>query len=744
MQRFAAVVVVGCIALLTLHASTVLAAGNKRAAADRTIHISLVSCSGQGTACTNRTEEALVTIKSSALSTIRHRNSPPLGKGERTYGIRFHIVADDVCTPGLIAGVELLYSQLIDAGITPSHFGYDFYPIDGVQSNSGSSGAGGKKPDFRRLESNKPCAGQKLLVPYILPSSLDAVINLDSDLVIVDNLGKLWDQFDSYNSTQWMGLCPEHEVKNIAWYGRLSRHPFYPPYGLNSGVLPMNLTRIRSFDLSDPSESDKKQRRAIKQLSATYRADPYPLHKMFFDIHTTHYDNIVWGDQDLLNIFMHDYRHLLKLIDCKWNYRPDHCQYGHNCKVSESSTPWSGEADGESVALLHGNRQVFHNGNMPPFRNVYDFYRDYNFKPKSKAGLAITKRTNDGVVVQAPPPNTDYSECKKVMNGVLKRIIPFVSRWDITPAATDSGSGSDSGSTTADGDDGDDDENKNLDTMSGVSDDEDEDARVAAAAKTAKPTATKLSGDDDPRLWGGDEDEDVPSPPPPPPAAAKKPAAAAAASKPAAAATKKSAAERAHDDDDDDEDEAEPEPEAISNSMKLPYEFLSGDALAAAEAAGLMDPTLHVFMIFTNSNPNRHKQFVTSAESVFETTPMTAAEPFFFHFCIDSSSADQVKAVVDPHMRRLNKGVSGGGVKPFQYRLYYISEVEKKFAAIRPTLMAKMEQFFTSGGHVGGMIFFLGPLLHAVLPEVHRALQLDADIKVKTSLRVLWNRFDST
>jgi hypothetical protein len=122
----------------------------------------------------------------------------------------------------------------------------------------------------------------------------------------------------------------------VCRYGRLSRHPFYPPHGLNSGVLPLNLTRIRLFDLS-PDNSDPrvpKERRRIRaalkahrsnpsanpepSAAQRYRLDPYPLHALFSDLNKQYEDQIVWGDQDLLNIFLQKYPHLLKLIECPW------------------------------------------------------------------------------------------------------------------------------------------------------------------------------------------------------------------------------------------------------------------------------------------------------------------------------------------------------------------------------------------------------------------------------------------
>lgn len=40
-------------------------------------------------------------------------------------------------------------------------------------------------------------------------------------------------------------MAPEHEEPRIGWYNRFARHPYYGKTGINSGVMLMNLTRIR-------------------------------------------------------------------------------------------------------------------------------------------------------------------------------------------------------------------------------------------------------------------------------------------------------------------------------------------------------------------------------------------------------------------------------------------------------------------------------------------------------------------
>lgn len=113
-------------------------------------------------------------------------------------------------------------------------------------------------------------------------------------------------------------------------------------------------------------------------------------------------NHITWGDQDLLNIIFHDNPgalgstapraatkklhvqmfpeglpggangvcasppECLFIFPCQWNYRPDHCMYGSNCRGAEK----------DGVSILHGNRGVYHDDKQPAFKVVYDAIRE--------------------------------------------------------------------------------------------------------------------------------------------------------------------------------------------------------------------------------------------------------------------------------------------------------------------------------------------------------------------------------
>ena len=95
--------------------------------------------------------------------------------------------------------------------------------------------------------------------------------------MFLTDLGRIWSHFSQFNSTHLAALTPEHEDANMGWYNRFARHPFYGSLGLNSGVMLMNLTRMREFHFVDKI---------------------YPLYD-------TYKYNITWGDQCLLNILFH-------------------------------------------------------------------------------------------------------------------------------------------------------------------------------------------------------------------------------------------------------------------------------------------------------------------------------------------------------------------------------------------------------------------------------------------------------
>lgn len=95
---------------------------------------------------------------------------------------------------------------------------------------------------------------------------IDAVLYLDTDTLFISPVDDIWQFFYAFNSSQiagittifynyifanhnllrslnktfalkisFLGLSPEHEDKNVGWYNRFSKHPYYGALGVNSG-----------------------------------------------------------------------------------------------------------------------------------------------------------------------------------------------------------------------------------------------------------------------------------------------------------------------------------------------------------------------------------------------------------------------------------------------------------------------------------------------------------------------------
>ena len=61
------------------------------------------------------------------------------------------------------------------------------------------------------------------------------------------------------------------------------------------------------------------------------------------------------------------------MYGCEWNYRPDHCMYGSNCKSAETN----------GAQILHGCRRVFHNEKEPAFKSIYKLFDKVKYKTYS-------------------------------------------------------------------------------------------------------------------------------------------------------------------------------------------------------------------------------------------------------------------------------------------------------------------------------------------------------------------------
>ncbi|XP_066526044.1 glucoside xylosyltransferase 1 isoform X2 [Hoplias malabaricus] len=271
-------------------------------------------------ACGPRLEETLTMLKSAVLFSNR--------------ALHFHIFAEDELHSGFKYSLE---SWPVNVR---SKFNYTTYPITFPSDNA---------KEWKKLF--KPCASQRLFLPLILPE-VDSLLYVDTDILFLQPVEEIWNFLSHFNSSHMAAMAPEHEEPRIAWYNRFARHPYYGKTGVNSGVMLMNMTRIRATHFKNGmTQVPLKWEDLLMPLLQKYKL------------------NITWGDQDLLNVIFHYNPEGLFVFPCHWNYRPDHCIYGSNCAAAEQ----------HGVYILHGNRGVYHDDKQPAFRAIYDAIHKYPF-----------------------------------------------------------------------------------------------------------------------------------------------------------------------------------------------------------------------------------------------------------------------------------------------------------------------------------------------------------------------------
>lgn len=118
----------------------------------------------------------------------------------------------------------------------------------------------------------KPCASQRLFLPVGLESSsmhmtcnsdtpvlikiplsylqlilkeVDSLLYVDTDILFLQPVEDIWAILTQFNASHLAAMAPEHEEPRIGWYNRFARHPYYGKTGINSGVMLMNMTRLR-------------------------------------------------------------------------------------------------------------------------------------------------------------------------------------------------------------------------------------------------------------------------------------------------------------------------------------------------------------------------------------------------------------------------------------------------------------------------------------------------------------------
>ncbi|CAH8837704.1 unnamed protein product [Trichobilharzia szidati] len=193
----------------------------------------------------------------------------------------------------------------------------------------------------------------KLLIPEILPDSVEKVISLDIDLLVNSDLLELWRYFDKFNSSQMIGLV----ANQSPWYLRKTNRVVWPAWcaictcylffphaggqfkyiengqrsGYNTGVMLLHLDRLRKFHWSEHWNRTTKS--ALLRISHASLAD-----------------------QDIINTALVKYPSSIYELPCEWNVQLTSNMNTKLCQIIWFDESFSNPREG--VALYGFNRQL--------------------------------------------------------------------------------------------------------------------------------------------------------------------------------------------------------------------------------------------------------------------------------------------------------------------------------------------------------------------------------------------------
>ena len=172
-----------------------------------------------------------------------------------------------------------------------------------------------------------PCIGLRTYFPSLFPN-FKKIIYVDTDVLFQDSPHNLWRHFQYMNRSQIIGVAVDQALLSISSYDNDVSFPS-PPGGLNTGVMLLNLERMRKIGYKDI---------VLKII------------KHFKDL-------LALPDQDVKNILTGLFPKLLYRLPVSWNSNIMTCagciEEQPLCKINQ--IPGS-----NNVSLIHGTSHTFH------------------------------------------------------------------------------------------------------------------------------------------------------------------------------------------------------------------------------------------------------------------------------------------------------------------------------------------------------------------------------------------------
>jgi len=179
----------------------------------------------------------------------------------------------------------------------------------------------------------------------------DAVIYVDTDVLFLSPIEEVWNHFELFDGNQTTGVA-----RRVGWSFNVpdAFHKYIKlkdgsKTQVNTGVMLMNLTRMREANFNPGPPTGRKVRWSDKLL--------FPLYNLYKEDDFT--------DQLLVNIIFHYNPDRIYLLPCKFNYHHKFC-------FDDSPARRCASAQVDGAAIIHGSGNTFYNNYSPSFRVMYN------------------------------------------------------------------------------------------------------------------------------------------------------------------------------------------------------------------------------------------------------------------------------------------------------------------------------------------------------------------------------------
>ncbi|KFD69737.1 hypothetical protein M514_09655, partial [Trichuris suis] len=247
----------------------------------------------------------------------------------------------------------------------------------------------------------------KLVLTEILPRSIDKILVLDSDVLVLTDLADLWSLFQRFNSSQTFGLA--ENLSNWYLHPSLPNNTRWPALerGFNTGVILMKLEQLRLLGWVD----------------------------IFKAVVTSHLASLVavqLADQDVLNAVIKSYPKMHYTLPCIYNFQIHNEAREDLCNVLH-----------KQVKIVHWNS--YGKQQMEPsvdgyFEKMYDAYSELDGSAlRYKSVGCPTGQPAELFATAARKKNDQWTVCSEFRTATLvkHRVHMFCTEFDYEPVLND-------------------------------------------------------------------------------------------------------------------------------------------------------------------------------------------------------------------------------------------------------------------------------------------------------------------